>query len=105
MPYCSECSHIMLKQTTSDSIQFYCANCNTISTGQNEDTLMFSSIKTINENEMFGNFKRHASEDPSNFKKLIGCKKCTMPYMTLIRIGSQERGSLICRCGYEELYK
>lgn len=105
MTYCKMCQHIMVKQTSADLVKFYCPNCSTTSQGRPDDTLMYSNIRMIDENEMFGNFKVHASEDPCTNKILGKCKKCPMPYMTLIRTGAQERGHLICRCGYEELYR
>lgn len=95
----------MDKHTTVDQVVFYCNICVNTTEGTAEDTLMFSNIKVTNDNDMFNSFKKHAAVDPCNAKKMIPCPKCRMPYMSIIRIGAQDRGYLICRCGYEELYK
>lgn len=105
MPYCELCGHIMDKKTTVDQVKFNCERCGNTAIGRPEDTLMNSNIRVANEQELFGSFKKFAAEDPCNAKKLIPCKNCDMPYLTIIRIGPQDRAYLVCRCGYEEIYK
>lgn len=105
MPYCSRCSHLMDKKTTSTDVYFICELCTNKLHGTAEDTLMFSEFKVDDSNEMFNVFKKHAVVDPCNAKLDIPCEQCTMPYMTMIRIGEQDRARLLCICGFEKLYE
>jgi len=105
MPYCDNCEHLMDKKTTSNQVIFSCELCSTVVEGGPEDTLMFSDFKISNSNELFRSFKKHAAYDPCNFKVSVKCDKCTMPYMSLIRVNDQDRASLVCVCGNEKLYE
>lgn len=106
MPFCENCDRHMTKRTTTNKIVFTCAKCYTRTDGTDEDTLMSSRINFVDDasNGMYQTFKKQAAVDPTNAKELIPCPKCKMPYTTLIRLGAQDRGFLICSCGYEKLY-
>jgi hypothetical protein len=66
---------------------------------------MFTEINFADDagNGMYTTFKKQAAVDPTNAKEEVECTECGMPYMSLVRLGPQDRGLLICDCGAEKL--
>lgn len=92
----------MLRDTSSDRIEFYCTTCGERIQGTNEDALISSGVLHAGEMaEKYQSVIRHAPEDRVNQLVRRDCPECGLNYMTQLRLGDREAPILKCKCGYQ----
>src|SRR5688500_1202761 len=99
MKFCPECASHMTKTTSTTGILFYC-RCQNQIPGTAEDTIMaeeyISAGESLNIHDVF---IENAVHDPAGMKVRKLCPKCKLDFMTMVRIGEQEKTFYLCSCG------
>jgi hypothetical protein len=95
----------MNKETISDMIRFICPCGKTID-GDASDTLMAEEFLEISASSStkYDDFINNSPYDPAGLKVAKACPKCTVPFMTMVRVGDRETALYICSCGYRNTH-
>lgn len=100
MKFCVECGSRTQANTATGELSFDCIQCQKRYNATPQDTLMVEEfIKTEAENLKYQVFIENSPYDVTNKKILKQCPKCKIDFMTLIRIGEQEKVMYTCTCG------
>ena len=101
MKFCDLCGSFMTKTTTSlGEILFTCKCMNQVP-GEPSDTLMAEEyLETGESNLKHQVFIEQSPYDSARSIVLRDCPNCSLPYLTFIRIGTQETSMYTCDCGF-----
>ena len=99
MKFCIECSSILIPSVKTGELTFHC-KCGKIYTSDANDTLRFEEYMESSESkEKYQTFIDNSAFDPAGYKINKLCDECKMPYLTLIRVGKDEKLMYTCTCG------
>ena len=100
--FCELCGTVLRPKTDLGSLKFRCISCENIYESDESDTLMATGHieDTTHLDLKYEVFVENSPHDPTN--KLISkeCPNCKKNYMTMIRIGVDEKILYTCDCGY-----
>ena len=101
MKFCDLCGSFMNKTTTiTGNILFVCRCVKQIEGGP-EDTLMASEYFETEESTLKHQvFIEQSPEDTARSIVMRDCLKCGLPFLTFIRVGTQETTMYTCDCGF-----
>ena len=92
-----------MRKTTTDSgrIIFQCKACSHLEEGDADDTLMAEIfLDTTRDDLKHAVFVENAPHDLAGNKQMMDCGNCGRNYLTMIRIGVNEKPMFSCPCGY-----
>lgn len=101
---CPECSRVMHMDTTGDRLKFIC-HCGISTIAKDDETRILTRTIDSGSNKGVGyeNLIKNSSFDRVNNLVKKDCPKCSINYMTQIRIGEDENIIYTCKCGYNSI--
>jgi DNA-directed RNA polymerase subunit M/transcription elongation factor TFIIS len=101
MKFCEECGSMMSKSTSATGEIIFLCRCQRIEKGNVDDTLMDEGQEGGGGGEFKHSiFIENSSVDPAANIVFKDCPKCSLNFMSMIRIGSNEMTIYSCSCGY-----
>ena len=100
---CPTCEGCMNLDLSGQQVEYKCPKCGTEKEGDLYDANLSSSDKDYSNtihNELYRRLLKNVANDPVNKKMSVNCPQCSIPYMTLTRLGDHETASLWCTCGF-----
>jgi DNA-directed RNA polymerase subunit M/transcription elongation factor TFIIS len=103
MRICAACQSIQSKSTKGNEIIFICRTCGLITQGTDDDTLISeefyeSDTTTLAMHQVF---IESSAFDPAANIVLLECPRCSLNFMSAVRIGNASTTIYTCRCGYQ----
>lgn len=101
MKFCEICQSVLTPLITPTGIlKLQCDSCRAQYDSKPEDTLRKEhTLEASKTEEKFGDFIKNAAHDTVGNKVAHPCKKCNMPYQTLIYVGESRSAIYTCVCG------
>ena len=88
-----------MPSTKTGELIFRCKCCKIYNSEPN-DTLRFEEYMESSESkEKYQTFINNSAFDPAGYKINKPCESCGVPYLTMIRVGVDEKPMYTCICG------
>lgn len=105
MHFCKQCGSRTTKEIVNNKIIFQC-NCQLIIDGGPNDSLMYEEFIETNESNLkHAVFLENAPFDPAANVIHMDCPKCSLNFMTMVRIGVNQITMYACSCGYSATHE
>lgn len=96
-PMCA--TRTMVRKCGTTDIYYECPCGNTVPGTASDRVIRSGGQKNIDRAEMYGDIIRNAPNSRTMYRVDSPCDNCGMPYMTQVRVGSEETVIHVCECG------
>jgi len=84
---------------SSGTLVLRCPTCGRSVPSRDEDVALPALGAALPPTVMFGELIKNAPFDRANYRVMRDCASCGLDYMSLVRIGEDERVVFCCECG------